>query len=232
MGRVLLPPPLDVPWLRKPLSSARTEVSELPDGRTKLWIQHETLRGVTPAMLAWWFAHLEGDMEAGGRRVPRYRRWHPLDHIAFRYARRGADGAIGPGAVFHIQEAFGRDPACLVDVHTRVEKLDQTGFIHGPLRLGRKVAHMEYVFEEVPGGTRYTNWLIAGPALPLGRLLNPLLRRMQFSSAMGTAWLTHNVEEVGNFESFLPDLYRREAIAGPAGSALPLRPAAGPRPPS
>ena len=211
---VVIPPPLDIPWTRKPLDSATTEVTVLPDGRLKLWIRHAVLRDVTPAMLAWWFRHIEGDVTIGGRRVPRYRAWHPLDHIAFRYARRRADGSIGPGAVFHITEAFARNPSWIIDVDTVVEKLDETGFIHGPRHFGRKVAHMEYVFEPVPGGTQYTNWLIAGVEWPLvRRLLNPLVRRTLFPDDRARAWLTHNVEEVGNFESFLPELYRRETAA-------------------
>jgi hypothetical protein len=172
--------PLDIPWTRKPLSSAKTEVSVLPDGRIKLWIEHDIVRGVTPAMLAWWFRHIEGDVEIAGRRVDRYRAWHPLDHVAFRYSKRLPDGSIGPGAVFHLQEAFARNPSWAVDAHTRVEKLDETGFVHTPRKLGVEVARMEYVFEAVPGGTRYTNWLLAGaewPVLgsPLNRLIRPLL---------------------------------------------------------
>jgi hypothetical protein len=204
-----LPAALDIPWIRKPLSSAETEVSVLSDGRIKLWIRHEVLAGVTPRMLAWWFRNIEGEIEVGGRRIPRYRAWHPLDHIAFRCARRLPDGSIGPGAVLHIQEAFARNPAWSIDVFSTVEKLDETGFIHGPRHLGLKMAHMEYVFEEVAGGTRYTNWLIAGlPGATLGGLVNRLARRLLFPDDKARAWLTHNVEEVGNFESFLPGLYR------------------------
>jgi hypothetical protein len=152
-----LPEPLDIPWLRQPLESARSEISILPDGRMKIWIRHDVLHGVTPAMLAWWFQHIEGDIEIGGKRIPRYRAWHPLDHVAYRCAKRLADGSIGPGAVFHIQEVLARNPRWVVDVHTVVEKLDQTGFIHAAWILGQKVLHLEYVFEIVPDGTRYTN---------------------------------------------------------------------------
>jgi hypothetical protein len=31
-----------------------------------------------------------------------------------------------------------------------------------------------------------------------------------FGDLMGPAWLRHNVEEVGNFEHFLPGLYAAE----------------------
>jgi hypothetical protein len=36
---------------------------------------------------------------------------------------------------------------------------------------------------------------------------NHLLRPRVFSDRMGTAWLTHNVEEVSMFENILPPLY-------------------------
>jgi hypothetical protein len=205
---VEIPPPLDIPWTRKPLSSAKTEVSVLPDGRIKLWIQHEIIRGVTPAMLVWWFQHIEGEVEIAGKRVPRYRAWHPIDHIAFRCAKRRPDGSIGPGAVFHIREAFAANPSWGIDIHTHIEKLDETGFVHVPRKLGFEIARMEYVFEPVAEGTRYTNWLLAGSEFPfLGRLANRVIRPVAFPEPKAVAWLTHNVEEVGNFESFLPALY-------------------------
>jgi hypothetical protein len=31
-----------------------------------------------------------------------------------------------------------------------------------------------------------------------------------FDEARGRAWITHNIEEVGNFETFLPKLYAVE----------------------
>jgi hypothetical protein len=208
---VELPPPLDIPWTRKAPSSAETSISVLPDGRIKLWIKHDVIRGVTPAMLVWWFQHVEGDIEIAGQRVPRYRAWHPLDHIGFRYARRRDDGTIGPGAVFHIREAFARNPRWVIDVLSTVEKLDETGLIHGPRKAGIRMAVMEYEWHEVEGGTQYTNWLIAGLRAPLvGRAVNALVRRALFPDDKAAAWLTHNIEEVGNFESFLPALYAAE----------------------
>ena len=40
----------------QPVSSATAGWETLPDGRTKLWVKHEVLKGVTPAMLVWWLA--------------------------------------------------------------------------------------------------------------------------------------------------------------------------------
>ena len=40
-----------------------------------------------------------------------------------------------------------------------------------------------------------------------GKLFNTFIRHRVFSDEMGTAWLTHNVEEVSMFENILPPLY-------------------------
>ena len=65
------PEPLTVPWELKPMSSARTGAEALPDGRMRFWIKHDLLKGVTPAMLAWWFSNLEGDVDIEGRLLNR-----------------------------------------------------------------------------------------------------------------------------------------------------------------
>lgn len=209
---VQIPPPRPVPWKMKPLESAATRFEFLPDGRLFLGIRHDVLRGVTPAMLAWWFANLEGEMEMGGRAWPRYLIWHPVDHIAIRYARRRADGSIGPGAQIHIQEAFGGRPEYLVDVVTTIEKLDESGFVHVRRVLDRDVARLEYSFTAVKGGTLYENSMTLGPDRPIARqIFNSLVRPRIFPDHQARAWLLHNIEEVGNFEHFLPALYERRS---------------------
>jgi hypothetical protein len=40
------------------------------------------------------------------------------------------------------------------------------------------------------------------------------MQSLGFNAARGNAWLRHNIEEVGLFEHFLPDLYRQEAGIG------------------
>ncbi|MFO0629673.1 MAG: hypothetical protein U0325_29125 [Polyangiales bacterium] len=212
-----LPVPITVPWTMKPLTSAETRTEVLDDGRLHLWIRHDVIHGVTPSMLVWWFQHLDGDMELEGRRLPRYRVWHPRDHVAFRYAHRPATG-IGPGAVFAIHEVLGRDPAFTVDVLTRVTRLDEGGFAHRPRVHGLPLARMDYAFRRVAGGTRYENSLtvgVPGPGrlAPLVRGINERVRPRAFPDGQGAAWLLHNVEEVGNLEYFLPALYAREACA-------------------
>jgi hypothetical protein len=205
--------PIEVPWTMKPLASAETKVEILPDGRFACSIVHDVLRDVTPRMLVWWLSHMDGDVEIGGRSIPRYRAWHPRDHIAVRYARKAPDGAnMGVGSRVHIREVFARNPAWQVDIVDDVVRLDEGGFCHVNHRAGVEVFRMEYTFEAVPGGTRYRNRLVAGMHAPLLRVpFNALVRPRLFPDEMGRAWLTHNVEEVGNFQFFLPELFEREA---------------------
>jgi len=59
-------------------------LTRLRNRELELTIKHEVVRGVTREMIAWWFCHIDGTMEYAGRTVPRYRVWHPYDHIAYR----------------------------------------------------------------------------------------------------------------------------------------------------
>ncbi|MDP4077018.1 DAPG hydrolase family protein [Acidovorax sp. A1169] len=206
-----VPPPVHLPWGLKPVGSAASGIDTLTDGRTRCWIRHEVVRGVTPRMLAWWFAHLEGDVEVGSVRINRYRVWHPYDHVHASYARRLPDGSVGPGAAIHLREMLGANPAFVVDVVTDIEKLDEEGFIHNPVVHGiRGLARMEYRFKAVAEGTQYENCLLFGGRGTVARSLHPLLSRLAFPAGKGAAWLRHNIEEVGMFENFLPGLYRQE----------------------
>lgn len=210
-ARMKPPQPLDIPWVKKLAASARSGIDILPDGRIKCWIDHEVIRGVTPQMLVWWFKHLEGDMEYAGKKLNRYRVWHPHDHIAIEYAKKNTDSTVGVGSVIHLTEMLGANPDYLVDVHTEIVKLDEQGFGHRPKMHGFKLAAMDYEFKAVPGGTQYNNSLVIGTEKFFGAVVNPLIRQFAFDQARGRAWIQHNVEEVGNFEAFLPQLFAAEA---------------------
>jgi hypothetical protein len=206
------PEPVTLPWGLKPLGSAQSGAERLADGRLSYWIRHDTVKGVTPRMLVWWFSHLEGDMVIGGQRINRYRAWHPYDHVHASYARRRPDGTIGPGAAIRLREYLGANPAYNVDTISDIEKLDEEGFIHNPRLHGVSgLVRMEYSFKRVTDGTLYENRLLVGGASGWRRLASPLMQKYGFDRAHGLAWLRHNIEEVGMFEHFLPQLYRQEA---------------------
>lgn len=195
----------------KPLSSAETRLTHRTNGTLELTIEHATVQGVSPEMLHWWFQGVHLDMALGGQTLPRYRVWHPQDHIALFKPRLAPDGSAGEGASFRIVEVFGRDSRFQVDSVEYVEKLDATGIRLLKFIGGVRVFSLEHWFVRVPGGTRYESQLIAGVSSPaLATLLNRLLVPRAFPEQMARAWLKHNVEEVGNFEHFLPALYLAE----------------------
>ena len=186
-------PPRPFNWTMKSLDSAQTGVKPLDDGRLELSIRHDVLKGVTPAMLDWWFRNIEGTMEHMGQTYPRYLVWHPIDHIHFEVARRASDGTAGPGAQFHIVEALGANLDYLVDSVADVLKADDTGHTLSVRAFGTEVIRIEHTFTPEPEGTLFqSRTRVVTKAVP---------------EAMGRAWLKHSVEEIGNLEFFLPALY-------------------------
>lgn len=214
MKRALLPP-RPVPWTMKPLSSARTRESTLPDGRIELRIEHDLLRGVTPQMLVWWWRNIEGEMELGGKTYPRYLIWHPVDHIYFKVVERLPDGSVGVGSKFHIVEAFGGDLRHLINVVLHIRRLEETEITVEVPVAGFPVMRIYGQLVPREGDTQLTSTMTLGFSGWLGRLgLNRVLIGRHFPAERRRAWLKHSVEEIGNLQFFLPDLYRRHALSG------------------
>jgi len=202
------------------------------DERKKFWVE-EVLKGITPAMLKWWFAHLDGDMESRvGRSLATVS--GTLSIMSMRtYVSRCSDGSIGPGAQIANLEFLARNPRYRVQVVATVERLDEDVFVHNIVVAGLHVAtverldedvfvhnivvaglheaRMEHTFDAAPGGTRVGHFFIV-PGAPI-----PLLERVVpwwFSEDKGRAWLKHAVEEMGNLPNFLPRLYEQEFETG------------------
>jgi hypothetical protein len=206
--RLPLLPPRNLPWPLKPLASAETSLRYDPFGRMVMHIRHDLLKGVMPAMIAWWFRHIGGDMEIGGTRLNKYLVWHPLDHIHWALARPGPDGGASQGAQFRIVEAFGRNPDFYIDVIDTVTKLDDSGITLVSSKFGLPLTRLNHDFIAAQGGTRYVSTLTIGTDMPgLRHVLNPFVHRFVFPEAMGNAWLKHNIEEVGLLEHLLPRLH-------------------------
>ena len=205
-----LPPPPERPHLgvMKPVSSARTAESQLSSGQLLLTIEHDVIRGVTPPMIRWWFENLGKTMSYRGVVYPRYLLWHPRDHIHFELAARSPTGGAGQGAQFRVVEAFAAKPEFYVDSVENVEKLDDEGISLVRRELGTEIFRLEHRFGSVPEGASYQSRMVVGAASGVfASIFNSLVRPRVFANAMGTAWLTHNVEEVSMFEHILPALY-------------------------
>lgn len=203
--RLPIPPERPALGPLKPVESARTTQAVLPDGRLVLTIEHAPIRGVTPAMLHAWFRNIGGEIAWQGRSYPRYLLWHPRDHIHWALVRPAPGGGAGPGARFRIVEAFGRNPAYYVDSTEDVEKLDDEGISLVRRIAGTEVFRLEHRFGQGPDGATYLSRMVVGAdGGRFGRAFNRWIRPRVFPDAMGTAWLRHNVEEVGLFEQLLP----------------------------
>ena len=173
-----------------------------------LTIEHDVIRGVSPPMLRWWFETLGQSMTLQGQVYPRYLLWHPRDHIHWELAASAPGGGSGQGASFRIVEAFAANPRFYVDSTEFVKKLDDAGIALVRRELGAEIFRLEHRFGVSATGATYHSRMVVGAASGIVRpLFNRIVRPNIFSDAMGTAWLTHNVEEVGMFEHILPALY-------------------------
>jgi hypothetical protein len=200
-----LPTPRPVLWPLRPLESAAVTTSS-DDNRTIVTITHAPLEQVTPEMLAWWYGHIPGTMQYAGQTLPRYLVWHPLDHIAYDVTSPGNE--VGPGTRLHLTETLGRDPENLVDLHVTVETIDNQAAIITKRMFGTSIVRLENEFARTNGGSRYTTRLTLGDTTSLGHLfLNRVAQQRAFPPAKLAAWIRHHIEEVGNLENFLPDLY-------------------------
>lgn len=208
-----LPKHREFGWKMKPLESAKTEFVINSDNVYHLKIRHDVIRGVTPEMLEWWFRNIGGEMEYRGVMYNKYLLWHPIDHIFWKLAKNTRkDGTVGVGSYFRIVEAFNGDMTQLIDSTEKVVKLDRTGIKLVRYILGDPIFSLEHEF--VPVGsdsTQYNSHMIVGSGSLFGKyIFNLLIRPKIFTEQMGRSWLKHNVEEVGNFEFFLPELYKKE----------------------
>ncbi len=206
MSRLPLPQPLRMEYPLRTVREDRVSVQEFPHRRLRITIDHEPLQGVTPEMLLDWFSHIGETMLYAGQTVPRYRAWHPLDHIHWELVRSAPGGGAGEGARFRIVEAMGRDERFYIDSVDRVEKLDLTG-IRLVLRIaGVMFFQLEHTWSRAENATHYTSVMDVGARSALALPINTYLRSRVFVPGMERAWVKHNVEEVGLFEHLLPAL--------------------------
>jgi hypothetical protein len=157
-------------------------------------------------MLVWWFQRFDGSMRYRGETIPMYRLWHPRDHIRVRVLRPapGSAARIAPGALIEICERL-LEP---VRVVARIVELDESGLRLQARAAGLTVVDHKHHFTPVPGGTRdHTRTVVGSDAPVVGRLLTRFARSRLFTDAVVQAYFRHGVEEVGNFQHFLPRLY-------------------------
>ncbi|MCV7193666.1 hypothetical protein [Mycolicibacterium brumae] len=187
------------------VDTARVEYHRHPHLRRRVTIDHRPLAGVTPDEVLAWFENLGGTMRYGEQVIDRYLAWHPLDHLRWELAKPAPGGGAAEGARFRIVERFGGREEFAVDVVDRVEKLDRTGIRLVQRLAGVQIFQLEHTWSAGPGGTHYVSVLDIGARAKALTPVNYVLTR-RFPDAMARAWVTHNIEEVGQLEHLLPTL--------------------------
>ena len=193
----------------RPVDSARTWRETLPGGGWRVIVEHEALRGVTPAMLAWWYAHVPYLEIAvpGGRIVTGYVLWHPFDHRAMTVTRHSLSGQLGftKGADLELDACWGPFRR---RTHLRVRRMDARGLSAHVVADGDAIAAIDEAFEPARGGTRCTTVMsVAVDA----RGTQPDASDAAFNAEIARAWVRHKIEEVGRLQLILPALHLASA---------------------
>jgi len=192
---------------------AQTTFEELPGGLKQLLIQHEVLRGITPGMLVHWFSKLLfTDITINGHAYLAYRVWHPVDHVAVTVLKPSSTGGKGfvRGATIRIQECFGGNQDYTIDNSVFVEKMDEYGVSLRITVMNIEMMRLEHRFIECDQGTHYLSQLRLGTMAPGFSRLAKFFMPKLMPDDKARAWFKHNVEEVGNFEFFLPEACERD----------------------
>jgi hypothetical protein len=206
-----LPPARPVLWPLRSIDTAKVNITQLSNGCRKISIQHAELKDVTPEMLAWWYQNVVGEMEYAGQILPRYLVWHPLDHISYSIIDSHKQQRVVKGTRLHIREAFQRDPSNLLDIRVTVQRIDSKEAVVVKRTLGLKVLELSNQFETSKTGSFYTTIMTIGTNSWLSKLgINKIFRSIILPGEKARAWAKHHIEEIGNLENFLPQLYKSE----------------------
>lgn len=208
-----MPEPREFGWALKTFDDAHATVTHLPDGRTLFEVEHPPVRDVTTEMLQWWYgAYTDLTMIIDGQAVPAFLVSHPKDHISISSTKSDATKPLQPGDMIHIMEAYQRNPKYLLKEDIEVVARDETRFALRARRRGVTVAEMEFRYMDSPEGAVFTNHLTVGVSKGvLKPLVNHVMIPWIYNEDKNYAWVLHSVEEVGNFENFLPDVFQRRA---------------------
>ena len=203
----------------KTLESATWAVEPTGTYGLRAWIDHALMPGVTPSMMRWWFENVDcwttfNGTDFNGPEVRAYRYWHPFDHIKVTLIRRryASDGRTGPGSLIAIEEDIGgRYP---VRAKARVSRFDDGAFNFDLLAAGLiPVGSVIHAWEPSDSGLKFiTEATIDAPIPLIGPLLTKLVRKFVFTNELIEAWILHNIEESGETERFVPQLYENSML--------------------
>lgn len=199
----------------KPVSSAKwVDITER-HGRIRVQIEHDTIRGVTPAMMRWWFEHLSdtttwNGIDFSGPEISHYHLWHHRDHMTVTPLTSSVEKpnrGFQVGQLSRIDEQFN-------DYNDRIHhtmlttRLDEEEFTFDIQFLGMNSGRIIHRYHEEEGGLRfYAETEIAVQMPILGSVLNRTVRPFLYTKQSAENWIRHNIEETGRSEDIIPVLY-------------------------
>lgn len=203
----------------KPISSAKwVDITER-HGRIRVQIEHDTIRGVTPAMMRWWFENLSktttwNGVDFSGPEISFYHLWHHRDHISIAPLTSSSEvpnRGFQVGQKSLIEEQFN-------DYNDRIHhtmlttRLDDEEFTFEVQLFGMHAGRIIHRYHEEEGGLRfYAETKIAMQIPIIGGVLNRTIRPFLYTKQSAENWIRHNIEETGRSQDIIPILYAAHA---------------------
>ncbi len=190
------------------------------DGRMYAVVQHDDIKGCTPAMLRWFFEHLGccttwNGHDFSGPQVSIYHLWHHRNHVAVTpLSDCGTTKNLGflEGADSRIHELTNEvNDVVYYDMNTVT--LNEREFTFNVMKDGVPTGHVKHIYEDNGhnGCTFYceTEVGLMGSNLK-SRLINRFLVPKLYSKSQGMQWIAHNIQETGLLQDICPILYANQ----------------------
>ncbi|MHA1256172.1 MAG: DAPG hydrolase family protein [Promethearchaeota archaeon] len=151
-----------------------------------LVVDHELL-GVTPEMIDWWWDNIDV--------TNRYKLWHPEDHKSFEWEVSPKEGHVG--AIQRVVENIGIPTTLRIRWEDPSQSPIPIEYNHA--LVGSTLDHdnkpmtwLLHEYEKIENGTKLRTTFRLPAKIP-----KPLIESLR----------KHNIEEISEFEHFLPELY-------------------------
>ncbi len=176
---------------KEPTSNESNEIMAQVLKRSKgktidLVVEHE-LHGVTPEMIDWWWDNIDT--------TERYKLWHPEDHKSFEWEVSPKEGHVG--AIQNIVENIGFPTMLRIRWEDPSQSPIPIEYSHA--LVGSTLDHDDmpmtwllHEYEKFENGTKLRTTFRLPAKIP-----KPLIEAIR----------KHNLEEISEFENFLPELY-------------------------
>ena len=164
-------------------------------GTKTLVVEHE-LNGVTPELIDWWWFNINNE---------NYKLWHPKDHHTFAWQIPPSMTEDGRTGAIHIAcESINNIPASIIRVRWENPSSALTPTTYDHVAVGsvlspgpedKPLSCIVHEYEATSYGTRMRSTF----SLPVG-IPEEFINELRI----------HNIEEMGEFPKFLPELHRKE----------------------